>query len=480
MKLEEITSLFKGLETKYKVSEWEIEGIPLWPFIRIENNYLLSLSLLSQKVQPNFNRENYYKKILFNLFIWLKALLKYNSKSKITSSDIVFLNEGVSFTKINGKWYNKFSDPFILNFKSKGYSTFSLDLSHRYLEPKYSISRNIQFRIDFTIIKATLFNKIKRPKFNDERWVDFDLFVSDKTVKEYFKQTPSKDKLRKKVYKILRLKKYFVSLLSKCKPKEAYVVCYYGDYQMAFILACKELRIKTFDIQHGVQGEHHLAYCNWTNVPGNGFLCFPDGFLLWSDKESKAMESTNSANFIQWHKPIVSGNAFANHWKNNDDQDVIYYDNKIRELSGNTEKSNVLLSLSPFTDNMMDEVWKVVKETQNDFNWWIRLHPAMLGEKSNVTQLLSKKGINNYNLQEATEYPLYALLRNMTVQVTVQSSTVIEANDFGVPTIITSEYGWSLFRSQIDNSLNVCGIESAAILELINSFSAKSKKNKNE
>lgn len=60
-----------------------------------------------------------------------------------------------------------------------------------------------------------------------------------------------------------------------------------------------------------------------------------------------------------------------------------------------------------------------------------------------------KSGNENFELDMATDAPLYALLRHSDVHVTHSSSTVIEAEVFGVPSVIFSAYGAEFFPEQI-------------------------------
>lgn len=467
MKIEDITQLINYIERKYDVDQWEINGIPLWPFIRIENYYLMSLALLSSDSKIGSNNKAYIKQILFSKYHQFAASLKDKKNSNTSKCDVVFLSDGVSFTQINGKWFEKFCDPLASEFQKKGFATCRFDLAHSYLTPRYSPSKYIQSQVDNVIIKSLVSSKLNPPKFKKEIWSDFDAFLKDEKVINQLKQMPSKQSLRNKVAKLLALKKYYTSLLKKCNPKQAFVVSYYGDQQMAFIIACKELGIMVFDLQHGVQGAHHLAYGSWKKTPQKGYVCIPDYFLVWSEKEKIAIYSSCSLTFTQKHQPLVSGNLFAEFWKNEEEQIVVDFDHKISTCIQQKSQPVILLTLSPYTESLMESTWEVVKETQGKYNWWIRLHPAMLNQKQELIELLKKKEIHQYNLNESTNFPLYSLLRKVDAHVTVQSSTLIEASYFGVPSVITSEYGKELYSNYIDDSSAKVAIESKEIQKAI-------------
>ncbi len=47
MKIEDILIIISDIETRFAVDEWEIDGIKIWPFIRIQNYLLFLYGLFS-------------------------------------------------------------------------------------------------------------------------------------------------------------------------------------------------------------------------------------------------------------------------------------------------------------------------------------------------------------------------------------------------------------------------------------------------
>jgi hypothetical protein len=99
----------------------------------------------------------------------------------------------------------------------------------------------------------------------------------------------------------------------------------------------------------------------------------------------------------------------------------------------------------------MVETWKVIKKTQNEFNWFIRLHPAMVKDLNMIMKKLKAMGVYHYEISETSSLPLQTILRNVNAHITCQSSCIIEAADFGVLSIITSEYGQALYKDVINS-----------------------------
>ena len=447
MNLENLKEIIHDVEQRFAVNEWEIDGIKLWPFIRIENYMLLSYKALDSKPLQTKSYK-YGLKIIISKINYLKArIFDQNNEAQYNEKDIVFLSDGMAFTKLKTKWYNKLCDPLASEFKNRGFTSIRLDLSHNFFTPRHSPSKFIQPKIDNIIIKALFKNKIVNPKFSNEKWYDFENFITDKKVRENFIYIPSKDTIRKRIDKIKKIKLYYSNILKTIKPKIGFIVNYYGDDQMAFTLACNELNIPTVDIQHGVQGEFHLSYGNWFKIPPTGYTQIPNYFWVWSQEEKKNIDEWCFSTDI--HKVIIGGNLFSEIWKDNASEIVIDFDKQFNRLKKIKEKKSVLITLSPHTESLMIETWETLKIYQNNYNWFIRVHPSMINEIKNIKEKLLKMGITKFEIKESSMLPLQTILRNVDAHITCQSSCVIEATDFGIKSLITSDYGKSLYEDQI-------------------------------
>ena len=473
MNIQEIVDVIAYIEKKYQVDKWKIDDIPLWPFIRIENYYLLSLILLNGETGHDATSGSQIKQIIDSKLNLIRARANDKAKeAKPKRVDVLFLGDGISFAKLNNTWYQKFCDPIADQLNKENISNTRFDLADNFHTPRYSASIFIQSKIDNAIIVSKLKSKLISPKFKSEKWEDYEQFLNDPLVKDSLVVVLSKSEMRKKIAKIKALISYYNTILEDTKPKICYIGAYYGDHQLAFILACKKLGIKTVDIQHGVQGEFHLAYSNWLKVPNEGYAQLPDYFSVWSEEEKTCIEKWN--NNLNTHKVVVSGNLFANMWKLNDSDVVKAYDIKVNDIIKFKDKPVVLLTLSPYTEDETKKIYKIIKETQLEFNWLIRLHPGMLKKKAKILEAIKKHKIVNFELEESSDLPLYSILRNIDLHITVQSTCVIEAAEFGVKSIITSEYGRNLYLSSISNGDAVYLNNTSEIISYLSSHSKNS------
>jgi hypothetical protein len=389
-------------------------------------------------------------------------------QGKLEQTEVLFIGDGVSFTEINGLWYDKFCDPVVDYLKQKKIKYLNFEVGRLLLYPRYNRSIYNQFHLDMSIIKSKILTKqiknISLDGYND--------FLNDEFANKYFKYLPDKIEITKRVQKIKSIESYYLRKICKIRPKVGLIVSYYYDAGMAFNKACKKYGIESIDIQHGVQGPYHLAYCNWIKMPSVGYNLLPDVFWVWSEFEQREIIYTNQ-NSIK-HTTRVATNHFLNIWKNNSNSFIIKYDKKFNEINKNNKKS-ILLTLSPDTDSLMLDTYKALSLIQNEYNIYIRLHPNMLSELDRYKNYFHSINFVNYEIELTSSFPLYAILRNVDLHITAQSSTVIESAEFGVFSIITSEYGASLYESQILSGSAIYSYELNSIINCIHQYIIKNK-----
>jgi sugar phosphate isomerase/epimerase len=85
----------------------------------------------------------------------------------------------------------------------------------------------------------------------------------------------------------------------------------------------------------------------------------------------------------------------------------------------------------------MPKIFDLIRESPSAWRWWLRLHPCRLHEREEIRSVLTERGLHNVLLDQATDLPLYALLRHMDVHLTEWSSVLLEAESFGVPSVVT-------------------------------------------
>lgn len=446
MKIENICEVIQKIENQFSTEKWEIDGLRIWPFLRIKNYSFLSFKVANSQL-PKTRSIGYFKKIINSRC--KKSNFFRGVPNRLKKADIVFLSSGVSFLKLGDVFYDKLCDPIIDFYKEQNLSTEKFDLDYLMPFPTHNSTHYIQPAIDNIIIKSILSAKFWTPNLKNKVWADYDEFCKDEFVKSHLAIIPDKSEILIAVARIKALKKFFLRKLKIISPRLAFVVCYYSEVSMAFILACRELGIKTVDVQHGVQGDLHLGYSRWNLKCEQRIDALPDYFWVWSENEKKSIDlwAQNSIS----HQVIVGGNLFADMWKNENSFDVSNLGEDAIELKKFPNLPTILLTLSPFTENLMEDTWEVVRKSQEKYNWLIRLHPAMIIDFESIKKSIIQKGILHFEMDKTSSLPLPFILQNVDLHITCQSSCVIDSAGMGVFSIITSSYGESLYTNEINN-----------------------------
>ncbi|WP_428623816.1 hypothetical protein, partial [Sedimenticola sp.] len=223
------------------------------------------------------------------------------------------------------------------------------------------------------------------------------------------------------------------------KPSLAFCVSYYGIEGMAFILACHREKVVSVDIQHGVQGDQHTAYASWP-APGMGgkHQLLPDWFWVWSDWEASTIKKwVGGTN----HGYVVGGNPWLGYWHPESNEVGARTAVQVaKDLRLGQENKPVILftlqyGLAP--EEQLIPIKKFIECSGSKYAIWVRLHPAMLDKMKYVCGLLGDA--QNYKIDIPTELPLQAVLQQCDVHVTHSSSTIIEAAQFGIKSLIQSQ-----------------------------------------
>lgn len=441
---DEIRNIILNIEKKYSVSSWKIDDVEIWPLIRISN-----YAILSEQAFGNSNSSSKsirIKQLIKGMVLsFLNPIRDFRNNQRIKKPNFLFLSDGVSFSKLSNKYYDKFCDPLIGMIKNLGFSSQIYTLGNSYYIPRFSSSKFIQRQINLNILYARFRKKTNVKKIS---LVQYQNFLKDPELSK-LPYKPSIHELVARVKKIQRLKQYFTRQMKEISPMAAFIVSYYHDAGFAFILACRIRNIKVIDIQHGVQGEYHLSYGSWSKVPSKGFDQLPDEFWVWSDEEAKTINywSENCSN----HQAVNVGNIFLDLWKNPPKNSFLKeYILKAHSIFS-ANKNTILLTLSPgvVNEEMLGDTFKFIHSTQYKYNWLVRLHPNMIKDIAKWKDHIKKLGIINFNINEATHYPLYAILKIVDLHITAQSSTVLESYALNVPSMITAKFGYILFKKQI-------------------------------
>jgi len=189
----------------------------------------------------------------------------------------------------------------------------------------------------------------------------------------------------------------------------------------------------------------------------------PDRFWCWGDSEREAIADWSADTR---HASIVAGNAWQSIWKNGSEPFVgpLLAKARARRRECNA-KHHVAITLSwGYADEELSKIFRAAgRLSRRDHFWWIRLHPAQIGQEVHYAALARAAGLENFEIEDATMLPLYAVLSVVDLVVAPGSTTVMEAEEWGLRSVVTSEYGVDLCKAAITSGAAVAATEEVEI-----------------
>lgn len=423
-----IIEVLNLIEEKYCVAKWEMYGFRVWPIIRMLAYFKLWQRCINNRNNDNQNNTNIIgyidilQKISSSIFCSYKKI--YDVK------EYVFLNNSGCKRLVDNIWVDVFCDPIIKALGKENCTVLEWD-NAGYKDSTYIDSLKIQNDLDKIKIKTKLQTFKKKKCY----------FHEYDAVNNLLNNVLDEINVLYSIELINNYRKYFLRYFCKHIPKLAFTTIYYNEIGMGFVLACKSVKCKTIDIQHGMQVGNNPAYTSWVNVPQDGYELMPDVFMVRGSEEEK--------NIRQWcHnniQVIKAGDLWLNEWLDDNNDFVRKYDiifDKIKK----GYKATILFTLD--YQSIPDVLILLIKRMPKDILWLIRLHPADLQNINIRKEELN--GIDNVNLDDASNLPLHALLRNIDIHITDYSGVVLEAEKFGVMSVILSKSESKLFQKTID------------------------------
>lgn len=460
MDIEKYMQFINYIENKYNVDKWTVEDTHIWPLIRIKLGLYISY----------YNQNKLTKKE--NKVDVDKEKIKFDEiKSTIIDKwininyDAVFLTHTGVKTKINGIWYDRFCDQLVKQLADENNECLLLEYttSDRYRD-KNSIE---SYRITE---EATYYLK---QHYNDEEYSDFycsldnyDMFLKEtfeflNSIKCEMPEITSEWLVNE--YKQIRIiADYFKLIFANATPNIGFVVCYYTNLGFSFNLACKEMNIVSVDLQHGLISKYHFSYASWNKIPHGGYELLPQVFWCWSEEEQNLIKKWNCDNNY-YHKVLNGGNTWLALWKNVKNT----IDINFKLITDKIDDKNYKKILYTQSSNIDEFVFEAIENSPDNWIWLIRFHPLIPKENRNL--FIDKlKRLTNKNLEwEIDDIPLFALIQNTDINVTSNSSTVVESQYFGKKSIVTTKVGEQYYKSLIDKGLVKAAYNSNELLDFI-------------
>jgi hypothetical protein len=436
----DVISYIQFLENKYCPYSWRFCEIEIWPLLRIEIYHKLSLEVL--KSDHQFNSSTKIGR--------LNSILKTFEFSKIKKeTDFIFLSDNTSYLKINDVTIDKLCDPLI-EIVSSNNCTWQKWIYTKSPNVKlFFQSRCVGFPI--FIAKITSLFKKKRKSLIRRELENTRLFeLLDEINRDFNNRfNINSSNVINLLNSFLESVNWFYKCFYKIKPKFIFIIDYYNLNNIALIIAANKLKIRTADIQHGVQSVLHAGYSGWNNEFGKTYESLPKYFFVWSNYEKELIESWGKGN----NNAIVTGNLIRYLYSKPEVIKHEIHTSAIKNIINKRSKGNLnVLFTMQYGIVYENHLFQMIKESQDKFNWFIRLHPVDNNQKGleKMISLCDKYNLESIDFKIASSIPLELLLLDMNIHITHSSSVVLDAHSFGIKSILFHNYGKLFFEERLE------------------------------
>lgn len=471
MKTTEILKFLNKIEKEFPVDTWQVEGVEIWPLIRTKIHFAL---LQENKIESKSGLWDKIKVLLKEIFFTLYIKFKDRRQNEaIHNADVIFLSDNLdrNFEFLNLGWYDHNLDSVRVEMKKKGIKTYSMEVLSPHTKvnfPRYTKSLIINHSLILSKVKKFFSHFInKATQISLDNYDEFVNVCKESNVKISL----DIELIYKEVMYINLLVEYFKQRIKTSNAKLGILQCWYGTVGMAFCMACNQMKIECVDIQHGIAGaSDHVQYSKWEKIPKNNYYnCMPSCFWCWSVEDANAINAWNDGkNNLN---TIVGGKTINLLWKNQSSEIVRYYQKKFDEIF-DKKRSLILLTLQPIVE-YPEWLVELIKESKNYLYWGIRQHPTINEKQKKFIRRI--ECLENVNWKDTTKIPLEILLQNVDVHITGFSSVILDAEEFGVKSIMLDKLSRERFMLQFKRG-NLILAESKE--ELINSIRTCLKKEK--
>jgi hypothetical protein len=432
MERDKLIELLNSFEVSYPVNEWQIKGVHVWPIIKVK--LLIDWNKSSQTKFTSASKMQLLKGSLKGIIKYAEVLM---TKKKL-HSELYCLAPHFRYNN-NGTFINRYFNNLIAEtYGQKDFCFFDYGSGSSDYKKNVDYKDKTLFLGDIKYFALTI-RELTWRKYKSLKWEGFDSFLSEINTALGSKALTKEKIIRQYAY-IEVLKNLYKPILKRNKVSDVYILCYYVSEMYAMNLASSELGIRSHDIQHGGQGNAHVAYANYNVVPASGYKLLPKNFWCWDQASADVIAKWASKS--NYHSVEVKGNPWVEYCK------IHFHGLEV------TNRKMILYTLQPTGKAILDPfILEAIHDTPSDYVWWLRLHPRQLDFKQHLIELLKKNSIyDKVEIEKAIELPLPALLENCHVHISKFSGSILEAHMLRKKTIIISQTGVESFPEVVNSS----------------------------
>lgn len=384
------TNELHKIEKKYDVHKLKVNEFYAWPLLR-QGIYF---EIFNKKVNFNIKHRTRSKfQLLRNFFYGFQQLFK------LKNYDFIFFNNADKRAiKEDKKYYDGFFDAWA-DKVGQNKSLFIEWAIHKHYPQTNTYSKNVISDLGFKLgcLICTPFTKIN---------ID-----GNGVIKQISDDLNLKMDLRKVLIKRCAEIRFYRLVFRYIKPKLIFLISSFT--KETIVLAAHLENIKVYETQHGYIGDNHQFYNSHYNFES---LYYPDFLISFGTKE----KDFTPKDFIFKKEQIIPvGSLFLEKIKNS------YSDEALENLT-NKFKKVFCVSLQNIKEEILLD-W-VCKQAKQNKNWLFILKPRQIKrDYSKYTKLENCILLLNNNIYEILKYSNY--------NITIYSTTAVEASVFNVKTL---------------------------------------------
>jgi hypothetical protein len=443
-------ALVDEIERSFAVAHWKCADVDIWPSARMELYLamhwahtgaaaplprLQPLRAIARAATPASN-------------LWKSRRDLANWIVRPRPAYAIFLGDGVSLDWVDHGWQDRFGEPLIADLEKRGRTTFLMQSGELARLPwrRPTFAANMIAHWGGLAAAAS----VLPAELPDHEGVVELLARSDVST-----NCLSRANLTRRARVLYTTASAFERVLRIVKPTLAFVVTYYAGLGAAFLLACRRRGILSIDMQHCPQDGAHKAY-GWSRLPGEGYATLPSVFWNWTEEDAEYIRGWAGTLALPWHRSVHGGHTQLAAFLDDGDAATQAWDAKFNSVgAGRTFDREILVALQPIGGcrPQWEALARQIESAPPNWRWWIRRHPAAGPYQDQEYRCLLSLRTPNVVIEEASSTPLPALLRHMSVVLSIASGASAEASLFGVPALFMSDEARGPFAGLIERGL---------------------------
>jgi len=416
--IEEHCNFVLYLEYKYNLLDFEIDGVKIWQYLRVELDYKLAQEVgLYEQPHTILSR----KSKIQSLLRYLKNTLFDNIFTLKKAKTIIFADPRV--VEIDGEYIDIYTKYLIDELEDK---ETILEIEYPYLGKHEKKRQKYTNYADWIILLSQINLFFEKVEITSSQYQRVQL-IEDEINSFYHSNINLIDFFKPRIKRFKATYKVYQKVFKTVNPNRIFLTNSYGKAPL--IKSAKDNNIEVIELQHGILGKYHMGY----SFPNRDreLDYFPDKLYVWNSfwKELVSL-------------PISDENIVVDTFR--------YYNYQKNIYSKVKRKENQVLVLSQGA--LGNAIAEAILRNYDRFSTheiFYKLHPGEYDRWESYKALVELNKFENVKIVK-NDYPLYYLFATSAIQIGVFSTAIYEGIEFGCHTILLNLTGIEYIQQLIE------------------------------